>query len=176
MTVIQIFALQVATNLIVYSLVARWYLAPRLARLPLVEALTALILTQALRTMGLVFLLPGVVGGALPAAFAAPGAYGDLLAVVLALLSVLALRRGWRAAPVLVWLFSIEGLLDFVNAFAQGIRFDIVERYALGPAWFIPTFAAPAFVVLHLLAVWLLVTRGHEYERARQQGLQPQGV
>jgi hypothetical protein len=41
-----------------------------------------------------------------------------------------------------------------------------MERYALRAVWFIPTFAVPAFVDLHLLAVWLLVTRGHEYERA----------
>jgi hypothetical protein len=171
MTVTQIFVVQIAVSLLVFGLAARWYLLPALNRLPLVEALTLLTLPHALRTLGLVFLVPGTAGDTLPAAFAAPGAYGDLLAVVLALLSVLALRQGWRGALGLVWLLSILGLLDFANAYALGIRYDIVASYPLGPLWFIPTFAVPGFIVLHLLAIGLLTGRGHEYVAARRRAL-----
>ena len=169
MTATQIFVLQIFINLLVFGLAARRYVLPLLRRLPFVEALTPLILAHALRTMGLAFLIPGVAGGELPQAFAAPGAYGDLLAVVLALLSVLALRRGWRGAPALVWVFSVLGLLDFVNAYAQGVRFDLIGSYPLGALWFIPTFAVPAFSVLHVLVIVVLVTRGHEYRLARRR-------
>lgn len=171
MTPTQIFGLQVVLSLLTYGLAARWYILPRLERLDLVAALTPLLLFHTLRTIGLVFLLPGVVGGPLPAAFAAPGAYGDLLTVGLAFLALLALRARWRGALPLVWLFSAVGLLDFVNAFAQGLRADIAAQYALGPGWFIPTFAVPAFTVAHLLVVRLLLTRGREYA-----ALQPAGV
>lgn len=163
MTPTQIFGLQVVLSLLTYGLAARWYLLPRLERLDLVAALTPLLLFHTLRTIGLVFLIPGVVGGPLPAAFAAPGAYGDLLTVGLAFLALIALRARWRGALPLVWLFSAVGLLDFVNAFAQGLRADIAAQYALGPGWFIPTFAVPAFTVAHLLVVRLLLTRGPEY-------------
>lgn len=167
MTPTQIFGLQVALSLLTFGLAARWYLLPRLARLDLAAALTPLLLFHTLRTMGLVFLVPGVIGGPLPAAFAAPGAYGDLLTVGLAFLALLALRARWRGALPVVWLFSLVGLLDFVNAFAQGARADIAAQYALGPGWFIPTFAVPAFTVAHLLVVRLLLTRGHEYAAPR---------
>lgn len=163
MTPTQIFVLQVALSLLTYGLAARWYILPRLERLDLVAALTPLLLFHTLRTMGLVFLVPGVIGGSLPAEFAAPGAYGDLLTVGLAFLALLALRARWRGALPLVWLFTIVGLLDFVNAFAQGVRADIAAQEALGPGWFIPTFAVPAFTVAHLLVVRLLLTRGREY-------------
>lgn len=163
MTPTQIFGLQVVLSLLTYGLAARWYLLPRLERLDLVAALTPLLLFHTLRTIGLVFLIPGVVGGPLPAAFAAPGAYGDLLTVGLAFLALVALRARWRGALPLVWLFTAVGLLDFVNAFAQGLRADIAAQYALGPGWFIPTFAVPAFTVAHLLVVRLLLTRGREY-------------
>ena len=170
-----IFGMQVVVNLLLYSLVARWHIQPRLKQLPLVAALTPLLLFQVLRTMGATFLLPGVVGTALPEGFAAPGAYGDLIAVTLALVSLFALRRGWRGALILVWLFSIIGLLDFLSAFTLGISFNIAANYALGPIWFIPTFAVPAFVVAQVLVIILLVTRGHEYTVARRQkpGVQP---
>lgn len=171
MTVTQIFVVQIAVSLLVFGLAARWYVLPRLNQLPLVEALILLILPHALRTLGLAFLVPGSGGEFLPAAFAAPGAYGDLLAVVLALLSVLALRQEWRGAPVVVWLFSAAGLLDFANAYAQGIRFDLVASYPLGPLWFIPTYVVPAFLVLHLLVISLLARRGHEYVAAPRRPL-----
>ncbi len=99
----------------------------------------------------------------LPDAFAVPGAYGDLLTVVLAFLALVALRAHWRGALIIVWLFSPVGLLDFVNAFAQGIWNGVAAQYALGPGWFIPTFAVPAFVITHVLVILLLVTRGATY-------------
>jgi hypothetical protein len=176
MTPTQIFGLQVLVNLIVYGLAARWYLAPQLARLPLVDALTPLLLFQALRTMGLVFLLPEVVGAPLPAAFAVPAAYGDLLAVGLALLALIALRRDWPGALVLVWAFSVAGLLDFVNAFGQGLRLDLAAGYALGFAWFIPTFAVPAFTVGQVLILAVLIQRGSSYRAVRHRRLDQHGL
>lgn len=164
----EIFALQVGLSLLTYGLVARWYLVPHLDRLDLVAALTPLLLFHTLRTMGLAFLLPGVVGGPLPDSFAAPGAYGDLLTVGLAFLALFALRAGWRRATAVVWAFTAIGLLDFVNAFVQGLRADIAAQYALGPVWFIPTFAVPAFTVAHLLIIWLLLTRSRAYQATRR--------
>lgn len=163
MNATQIFGLQVLLSLVTYTLAARWYIAPRLARQELTAALTPLLLFHTLRTIGLVFLVPGVIGGSLPDTFATPGAYGDLLTVGLAFLALVALRAHWRGALTLVWLFSLVGLLDFVNVFAQGIWNDVAAQYALGPGWFIPTFAVPAFTVAHVLVIWLLVTRGATY-------------
>lgn len=85
----------------------------------------ALTLFHTLRTMGLTFLIPGVVGGSLPDTFDVPGAYGDLLTVGLSFLALIALHARWRGALALVWLFSLVGLLDVVNAFAQGLRSDV---------------------------------------------------
>jgi hypothetical protein len=49
------------------------------------------------RFVGLAFLVKGVVSPELPAAFAVPAAYGDLIAAVLALLALAALRSGFGA-------------------------------------------------------------------------------
>jgi hypothetical protein len=154
-----LFAMQVGVNLIVAALVARWYVLPRLRALPLAEALLPLVLVHLLRTMGVVFVLPQVVGGSLPPGFAVPGAVGDLLVVILAAVAIVALRRGWRMAFSLVWILNVVGLLDFVNAFVQGLRYDIAAQYQLGPAWFIPTFFVPAFFVIHIVMIYLLITQ-----------------
>ena len=98
MTVQQIFGLQFALSLLVGSLLAHWYVWPRLAALPTRRAVAPLLFVHATRYVGLVFLVPTVVPPGVPAAFAVPAAYGDLLAALLALLALVALRRDWPGA------------------------------------------------------------------------------
>lgn len=149
----QIFGLQVLLSFLVYGLLARWYVTPRLAPLPLHAALQPLLVLHALRHLGMVFLVPTVVGPALPASFAVPAAYGDLVAGLLALASIVALRAGTRVALPLTWVFNVVGLLDLINAFYQGLRNDV----QLGAAYFIPTFIVPALVITHLMIFRMLL-------------------
>lgn len=157
MTSFQIFGVQFLLSLLGYGLIARWYVAPRLAALPLHDALIPLILPHAFRHLGLVFLVPTVVRAPLPGTFALPTAYGDLLTVVLALLAVVALRIRWPIAIPLVWLFNIVGTLDFIHAFYQGIRLRVDLH--LGAAWYIPTFGVPALFITHVMIFVMLIRR-----------------
>jgi hypothetical protein len=153
----QIFGLQVLLSFLVYGLIARWYVWPRLAPLPLPVALQPLLVLHATRHVGMVFLVPTVVGTALPARFAGPAAYGDLLAALLALGAMAALRARARVALPLTWLFNVIGLLDLVHAFYQGLTLDV----QLGAAYFIPTFVVPALVVTHVMIFRMLVRPPH---------------
>jgi hypothetical protein len=153
MTILQIFGLQVVLSFVVYGLVAKWHVAPRLATLPLGAALAPLLVLHALRHMGMVFLVPTVVGPSLPASFAMPAAYGDLLAGLLALAALIALRGAWSIAIPIVWVFNVVGLLDLVNAFYQGLS----ARVLLGAAYYIPTFIVPALVITHLMMFRMLL-------------------
>ncbi len=65
------------------------------------------------------FLVPGLVAQPLPSSFALAAAYGDFASGLLALLSLVALRRGWSLALPLVWLFNIVGTVDLLNALRQ---------------------------------------------------------
>jgi hypothetical protein len=155
MSSLQIFGLQVALSFVVYGLIAAWYVAPALAGRPLEIALPPLLLLHAFRHLGLVFLVPTVVGAAVPPGFAVPAAYGDLLAGLLALAALLALRARSAAAVPLVWLFSAVGLLDLINAFYQGLSADV----QLGAGYYIPTFVVPALVVTHGMILRVLLRR-----------------
>lgn len=149
----QIFGLQVLLSFLVYGLVARWYVTPRLAALPRDAALQPLLVLHATRHVGMVFLVPTVVGAALPASFAVPAAYGDLLAGLLALAAIVALRARSRIALPLTWSFSVIGLLDLAHAFYQGLTNDV----QLGAAYFIPTFVVPALMITHVMIFRMLV-------------------
>jgi hypothetical protein len=157
MTSFQIFGVQFLLSVIAYGLCARWYVAPRLARLSLHDALAPLVFLHAFRHLGMVFLVPAVVAPTLPSAFALPAAYGDLLAGVLALLAVVALRGRWPVAIVLVWVFSVLGTLDLLYAFYQGTSRGVGAH--LGSAWYIPTFVVPALYVTHFMIFAMLLRR-----------------
>ena len=149
-----IFGLQFVMSLVVWGLIAKWMLAPWLAKLPHHQALMWLTLPHAFRYIGMVFLVPGVVAQPLPDAFAIPAAYGDLLTGVLALLALVALRTGWVGAVALVWLFNVVGTVDLLNALRH---LDVAP--AFGAAWYIPTFLVPVLLVTHYMMFVRLLSR-----------------
>ncbi len=140
-----------------YILIAKWYVMPRLGRLTKVEALIPLLLLHSFRYIGLAFLVNGVTSGGLDPRFAAHAAYGDLLAAVLALLAIAALRNTWSAAMPLVWIFNVVGTLDLVNAIGRGLRYT--DDGQLGATYFIPAMIVPALLVSHAIIFILLLKR-----------------
>lgn len=138
---------------------AELYLWPRLRTMEPRRALAALVAPHMfLRFIGLSFLVPGVVSSSLPRAFAAPAAYGDLVAGLLAIAATLALRKHLPAATLLVWIFNVWGSADLVFGFLQGLRVGL-DPGALGAAFFLPTAIVPALLVTHLLTFRLLALR-----------------
>ncbi len=159
-----ILLLSMAMGLTAYGLIAKWYLMPVLLAVPRAEALVPLLLLHCFRFVGLAFLIPGVTSQPLDPRFANPAAYGDLLAALLAFLGILALRRGWRTAIPLVWVFSVEGTLDLLNAVTQGLRYT--EDGSLGATFFIPAVVVPALLVTHVMVFIILLRGDSQKDRA----------
>ena len=146
MDVQAIFLLQFSLSIIVWGVIARFLLTPWLTTLPRRDALVWLSLPHAFRHVGMVFLVPGVVDQPLPAEFANPAAYGDLVTGVLALVAIVALGSRWSVALGLVWLFNSVGTVDLLNALRH---VDVAPSF--GAAWFIPTMLVPLLLVTHVL-------------------------
>lgn len=147
---IVLFGIQFTLSLLAYSLIAAWYVAPRLSRLPRELALVPLLWVHAFRVVGGTILAPGAVGPGVPMEFRTMIGYGDLITAVLALLALAALRIRVSGAIAFVWLVLIVGLLDTVNAIVQSMRFNVFA-YALGVNWVIVTIYVPALLVSSLL-------------------------
>ncbi|HEY8862180.1 MAG TPA: hypothetical protein VIN37_08885 [Candidatus Limnocylindria bacterium] len=152
-----IFPAQVVLGLLTWSLLARWFVAPRLIGLPREVALQPLLAVHTLRYIGLVFLAPAATGASLAQGFAVPAGLGTAIAGVLALASIALLRARSRFAIPLVWIFSVEGIADFANAFAQARSAGVVTQ--LGAAYYIPIVIVPAALVAHVMILGLLLRR-----------------
>jgi len=157
MNTLAIFGLQIIMSLILYSLLAKWFMAPWLNKKTQSQALFWLTLPHATRYIGMVFLVPGVVSPSIPTSFATAAAFGDLTAGILALFVLIALRNRWAGTIALVWLFNIIGTLDLLYALSHE---QAVPH--LGAAWYIPTFWVPVLLVTHIMIFTRLLKKPTE--------------
>ena len=137
------------------------YALPALKSMDRVDALRAIATLHSFRFFGLIFILPGVVGPNLPAAFATFAAYGDFATGVLALLALLTVR-----ARTLFWTFvvafNVVGSIDIIVDYYHGIQLNIGSIAGqLGGGYAIVTLYVPALMITHVVAFYLL-TRPHE--------------
>jgi hypothetical protein len=147
---IVLFGTQFTFSLVAYALIARWYGAPRLARLPREVALVPLLWIHAFRIVGGTILAPGAVDSAVPSDFRTMIGLGDMATAVVALLALIALRFRVQGAIALVWLCLTVGLLDTVNAIIQSMRYSVFT-HGLGVNWVIVTSYVPALLVSSVL-------------------------
>jgi hypothetical protein len=165
MNTFQIFGLQLVLSFVSTILIAKLYVYPRLKQMPVYNALIVMASVHIFRHIGLVFLMPSMMGAGAPAGFGVAVAYGDLAATVLALLSIWALYKRSSFAIPLVWIFNIIGLVDLLNAYYEGVVAHAWEYLAGFTTWYVPTFIVPLLVVSHLIIFKLLM-------KARQSEVQ----
>ncbi len=150
-----IFATSVLLGFVTWSIVSATYVWPRLRTQARVPALRPLLTLHTFRFIGLAFLVPGVVGPDLPAAFARPAAYGDLVASLLALSTLATLHT--RLGVFVAWVFNVWGTADLLYAFYQGILGVGVQPGQWGATYFIPTVVVPLLLITHGLMFAVLM-------------------
>jgi len=150
------FFVSIAFSFIAWGIVAVRYILPWLRRQPRAEALRPLLILHSFRFIGLAVLVPGVVSPDLPAAFAHAEAYGDMIAAILALLSLLLLPSA--AGVAVTWIFSLWGSADLVNAFYQANHAGLLAGQ-LGASFFLPTLVVPLLLITHGLGFRILLER-----------------
>lgn len=151
-----LFAISVTFGLAVWGAVAWNYIWPALRERASPEDLKPILLLHGFRFLGLAFLAPGVVSPALPAAFAVPVAYGDLVSAMLALLALSVL--GTRAGAAVTWVFNVFGTADLLFAFYLGARISLPDSQGLlGAGYFVLTAYVPILLITHGLVFRILL-------------------
>ena len=148
------FFTSIAFSGIAWGLVFAHYIWPELRLRARADALRPLLVLHSFRFLGLAFLVPGVVSSDLPRAFAASAAVGDIVAAVLALLTLRFLRSG--TGVLFAWIFNVWGSVDLVNAFYQANATGLAPGQ-LGAAYFIPTLIVPLLLITHVLMFRVLL-------------------
>ena len=133
------------------------YVWPRLKAMDQVEAQCAIATLHSFRFLGLVFIVPGVVGPNLPAGFATFAAYGDFATGVLAIVALLTVR-----IRPLFWLFvvafNLVGAVDLILDYYHAIQVGLPALAGqLGATYAIPILYVPVLMITHVVAFYLLL-------------------
>jgi hypothetical protein len=148
------FFVSIAFSFIAWGIVTARYIWPELPLRQRAEALRPLLVLHSFRFIGLAFVVPGVVSPDVPSAFAHPAAYGDFIAAILALFSLLLLPSA--AGVAAAWIFNLWGFADILNAFYQANHAGLLAGQ-LGAAFFLPTLIVPLLLITHGLVFRILL-------------------
>ncbi|MBV8698274.1 MAG: hypothetical protein JO052_10520, partial [Bradyrhizobium sp.] len=117
------------------------------------------------RFFGLVFIVPGVIGANLPAAFATFAAYGDFATGLLAMSALLTVK-----VRPLFWLFvtgfNVVGAVDIIVDYYHGNQIGLAALAGeLGSTYAIPIIYVPLLMITHVAAFYLLLRPAREAAR-----------
>lgn len=151
-----IFLTQLVLGYVACLMLIGTYVLPKLKLMDRDDALRAIATFHSFRIFGLIFILPGVVGPNLPAAFASGAAYGDFATGVLALLALLTLR-----IRALFWFFMVAfnlvGAADILLDYYHGIQSGLPNVAGqLGVGYAIVILYVPALMITHVIAFYVL--------------------
>jgi hypothetical protein len=145
-----LFGVQFTFSLVLFALVAKWYIHPALDRLPVGSALVPLFLVHALRYLPSSAFAPGQVDARVPMDAMAAIAYGDLASAVLAVIAALFLHYRWGGAIAVAWLVNIATSVDWLYAGFLAASNQLVA-YPMGGNWYIINYYVPVIGVIHVM-------------------------
>lgn len=96
-------------------------------------------------------------------------AYGDFIAMILASIAIVAVRKDWKMANLWVWAFFLEGTADTLNA-GPNFALHITNQNLVGAmGWLILTIYVPALVVTETVLGVYLVRRALHARRSHHR-------
>ena len=153
----RVLTVNLIANTAIFYVAARLYLLPLVPRIRPQQILVPILLLHSMRHLGLMFLTRGATFRGMPAQFAYPAAFGDLITAVLAFAAIPLVLRSSRLAKPAVWIFNIFGTLDLLAAITFATIYD--APITMGPAYWIPAFWVPLLLVTHYVTFVLLRRR-----------------
>ena len=161
-----LFRIQLVFGYVAWLLCFSVYIWPRLKAMHRFDAQRAIATLHSFRFFGLVFILPGIVGPALPAGFATFAAYGDFATGVLAMLALLTAR-----IRPLFWsfviAFNVAGATDIIVDYYHATRLNLPAMAGqLDTTYAIAIIYVPLLMITHAVAFYFLLRQENTYRAA----------
>jgi hypothetical protein len=126
--------LQALTGTVAIILAFQWWIKPRVANLPIQEALLPFVFLNTFRYLGLSFMAKEQFYDGFPTEFLTTVGLLDFATAILAIVTAVALKNKWSIAIPLVWIFNIVGFGDLITAFPQFFGLELYNQN-LGFIW-----------------------------------------
>jgi len=150
-----VLAVQCTFSLLVFFLIFKWYLIPKITKETKYDVLALLLLVNVFRYLPLSLFLPGQVAAEFPDYFKATIVHGESLAGILALIALLLLKSKKRSAIAYTWLFSVVSILDMVVVLTLAMKEKVYEL-PLGANYFTVSVYVPLLIVSQTVILKIL--------------------
>ncbi len=126
--------LQALTGTIAIIIGFRYWIQPRVSKLPIYEALLPFVFLNTFRYLGLSFMAKEQFYDGFPVEFLTTVGLLDFTTAILAIIAVIGLKNKWSFALPLVWIFNVVGFGDLITAFPQFFGLELYNQN-LGFIW-----------------------------------------
>ena len=126
--------LQALTGTIAIILGFRYWIQPRVSKLPIHEALLPFVFLNTFRYLGLSFMTEEQFYNGFPTEFLTTVGLLDFTTSLLAIVSLIALKNKLSFSIPLVWIFNLVGFGDLITAFPQFFGLELYNQN-LGFIW-----------------------------------------
>jgi len=143
-------------SILVFILVARWYIIPKLKTLRPVTAIVVLLWVHVPRYFTLIQFSAQQQGYPISNAAVMEAVVGDVLGAIIALMAIMAFRLNLKLGLMMSWLLVIETIADVTIGFLRKAHEPLWGK-ASGVTWLILDLYIPFILICLPLLVWRLI-------------------
>lgn len=153
---IVVLAVQCTFSTLIFFLIIKWYVVPRITKANKYDILALLLLVNVFRYLPLSLFMPGQVSAEFPPYLKEIVAHGDFLSGVLALIALLAIKSKKKSAVAFTYVFSIVSIMDMVVVLTLAMKEQVYEL-PLGANYFTVSVYVPMLIVIQALILKILL-------------------
>ncbi len=152
---LSVLGIQCTFSLLVFFLIIKWYVIPKITKETKFDILALLLLINVFRYLPLSLFMPGQVSADFPPYLKEIVAHGDFLSGILALIALLLLKSKKKSAITFIWLFSVVSIIDMVVVLTLAMG-EKVYQLPLGVNYFTVSVYVPMLVVIQIVILKIL--------------------
>jgi hypothetical protein len=154
-----VLGVQCTLSMLVFFLIIKWYVIPKITKETRFDILALLLLINVFRYLPLSLFMPGQVSADFPLYLKEIVAHGDFLSGILALIALILLKsKKKKSAVTFTWLFSVVSVIDMVVVLTLAMS-EKVYQLPLGVNYFTVSVYVPMLIVIQVLILKILLAK-----------------
>ena len=150
-----VLGVQCTFSMLVFFLIIKWYVIPKITKETKFDILALLLLVNAFRYLPLSLFMPGQVSADFPPYLKEIVAHGDFLSGILALIALILLKSNKKSAIKFTWLFSVVSIVDMMVVLTLAMTEKVYEL-PLGANYFTVSVYVPMLIVIQVVILKIL--------------------
>ena len=156
-----VLGVQCTFSMLVFFLIIKWYVIPKVTKETKFDILALLLLVNVFRYLPLSLFMPGQVSADFPLYLKEIVAHGDFLSGILALIALILIKSKKKSAVTFTWLFSLVSIIDVVVVLTLAMS-EKVYQLPLGANYFTVSVYVPMLIVIQVVILKILLAKAYK--------------